>query len=166
MRWLAAATRFVAASLAAYALLAAVEGAYMALAGFLATPALQLFAGGNATLGWDGRQLALSWPGGGVGLEAPFLLVSWPLYLGLAAAVPSRVRAHPGRVAGGLGLLLLVQIVTLVCLSLRFAWGNGHPAIQAVKLLAVLLVGGQHVLPPALWWLQFSPGSASRPRAT
>ncbi len=166
MRRLAPAARFVAVSLGAYALLAWAQGAYAAIVAFLSTPVLQLLAGGNTSLGWDGRQVALAWSGGGIGLQAPFLLVSWPLYLGLSAAALQRTRAHPGRVGAGLAILLLVQMVTLVCLSLRFVWGGGHPALQAAQLLAVLLVGGQHVLPPALWWLQFSPGSSSRPRAT
>ena len=165
MRWIAPALRFVAVSLGAYALLLAWRGPYTGLTCLLANPLLQFFSGGSGALDWSGAGAVIRIGDSSVNLAAPFLLVAWPLYLGLCAVRPGAPLAHPGRVLAGLGLLLSAQVLASVLLGLRYAWGGGHPALGLVKALGLLLIGGQHVLPLAVWWLQFSSEFWRRPRA-
>lgn len=166
MRWIGPALRFALVSLAAYALLLAWRTPYTAAVCLLSNPLLRVVAGAGHAIDWSSKGISVGMGEGRVELGAPFLLVAWPLYLGLCAVRPRVALARPGKVFAGLGLLLALQVFTLLVLSLRYVWGGGHPALGLVKALGLLLVGGQHVMPPAAWWLQFSSEFARRPRGT
>jgi len=139
---IAAVVRFVAVSLAAYALANAFPAALLAGPAWLAC----LLVPGLGPPALSGAVITY---GQGIRLEDPYVLAGIPLFLGLWAAPARRVW---GRAILGIVVMEVFAGITvaLVALTILRGWIE-TPAREPLELVALAFVAAIRILPVPLW---------------